>query len=799
MCNCPEDNPCNNCLPTTSCLEPCPVVCETAVYTNDNCPNATTTNCVAFIGDPDTVIGITTNSTLTTVLNTIIGYIRNFRNKIINLDGSIKITSIDPDKIDVSVRIDKTTAGNTLVLNPAGLYVASTTSGLSSISTLDSHSLNLLGNGTTTAPLSGDVIISPNAGNELSILPSGLYSQKIDITSSKCITFTSAVVNDIKVYTPVIDWTCVSQQICPLCGPTIVPCDHISFVDVSLPPAIIGQPYNFDGLTLFGTQPFSVIPGSEIHPSWLHISIVGGNKVNFYGTPTSPTDVVGNFPVNLIFENPCSTASYSHTIALSDTTPVCVNPSFQDTTALTSATVGVLYSRTLILNGTAPFTILDDSTLKLPTWLKPPVLSGNILTLSGTPQVGDTTSNFQVAITILNACNSITYNSGLVVCNPVNFSTSIILPDAVAGSVYNTSFATTGSVPITLSNTSVYPSWMTVTSVGNIVNITNNTIVPLGSYNISLVLANACNTKTLVRTIAGINPPPPPPCIDVTFKNGNPPVSLPAATVGVDYTYVVDLNGTAPFVVTSSAAPSWMNFTFIGNALLIHSLPGNPPNTSSTGNVQFTITNCIAGSISYTGNVVTNTPIDCHNYTMTAFGGSGTYTYTPCGQTTALTVSLTSGSSDSICAVTGSVTTTGQVSSTIGGVCSPAIAPINFRYGFTELNTTVGSATETDFIASVDAVYNNITTQIGTFTPGSNITVANGFGNNVDKVMFIQLIASEPAFTKYSVINDAIQQGLAVDQTFIGNHLFFKTMRNGESLYITRSQTIFPTGVIFSR
>ena len=71
--------------------------------------------------------------------------------------------------------------------------------------------------------------------------------------------------------------------------------------------------------------------------------------------------------------------------------------------------------------------------------------------------------------------------------------------------------------------------------------------------------------------------------------------------------------------------------------------------------------------------------------------------------------------------------------------------------------------------------------------------------NTVDRVLFIQVPASEAAFTKWSESGNSLQQNIDIDQTFAGNSLWFKTTIYGNNLYVTRLQTSFTGALILSR
>lgn len=140
-------------------------------------------------------------------------------------------------------------------------------------------------------------------------------------------------------------------------------------------------------------------------------------------------------------------------------------------------------------------------------------------------------------------------------------------------------------------------------------------------------------------------------------------------------------------------------------------------------------------------------------------------------------------------------------------VVAPPPANFNFNYGATAADTSGAALTESQYISSVDDVFTAAGEVAGVpLAPGSNVQV-DDFGNATDKVLFMEIDETEAAFTKWSVVGDALQQNQPIDQTFGGGaNAWFKTTMvsangalNGKTVYITRSQTSFAGPVLFSR
>ena len=121
------------------------------------------------------------------------------------------------------------------------------------------------------------------------------------------------------------------------------------------------------------------------------------------------------------------------------------------------------------------------------------------------------------------------------------------------------------------------------------------------------------------------------------------------------------------------------------------------------------------------------------------------------------------------------------------------------RYGATNLDTTIVNNAETDYILSANAVFASGADLLQSFIVNAPTITINSFSNIQDKVLFIQVPSTEPAFTKWSESGNPFQQNLNIDQSFIGTELWFKTMLNGNTLYITRIQTRFTGSIILSR
>lgn len=229
----------------------------------------------------------------------------------------------------------------------------------------------------------------------------------------------------------------------------------------------------------------------------------------------------------------------------------------------------------------------------------------------------------------------------------------------------------------------------------------------------------------------------------------------------------------------------------------------------------------ITGTIQGVGKSITITglsqPIGCDvqfNVYGTSDSGSGNTEFSavitlPANQTS-VTLSNPDGNMGVVTGITPTTAggTTFVTSKSCGGVTytytlsiDGASSPFLFKYGVTEADTTGAALTEAEYLASVDATFTAGTELSGIADNSGADVVVDDFGNGaVDKVLFVQVAASEAAFTKWSEVGNPFQQNQPIDQSFgTGANVWFKSTRDGQTIYITRSQTSYVGAVIFSR
>lgn len=145
--------------------------CDPCATNNVKICEPPTTSDIKYVGGVDVCTTVENNSTLTTVLLKIISFIKN---RLFSVISSSLVVSNVPNNCNKYQRIElvpSSDPGNTLII------------------------------GTDGKPYS--------SGGSSVILNNG-----------QCISFTATVVDNVTVYTPVLDIACIAAQVCTLCSPT---------------------------------------------------------------------------------------------------------------------------------------------------------------------------------------------------------------------------------------------------------------------------------------------------------------------------------------------------------------------------------------------------------------------------------------------------------------------------------------------------------------------------------------------------------------------------------------------------
>lgn len=135
-------------------------------------------------------------------------------------------------------------------------------------------------------------------------------------------------------------------------------------------------------------------------------------------------------------------------------------------------------------------------------------------------------------------------------------------------------------------------------------------------------------------------------------------------------------------------------------------------------------------------------------------------------------------------------------SEVLGSNDTVPVIHFTFLYGNTPLDTTGDEPLEADYVSSVDS---GVIATGGTLVAGSNVQVSD-FENLSDKVLFIEVPATEEPFTKWSEVGNALQQDQPIDPDYAtGSNVWYRSIRGVDAIYFTRSQTTFTGAVILSR
>jgi|GEM_PF-5921131 len=174
------------------------------------------------------------------------------------------------------------------------------------------------------------------------------------------------------------------------------------------------------------------------------------------------------------------------------------------------------------------------------------------------------------------------------VCTPAGFIGTPSLPDAMEDNAYSYTIYLTGTAPFSLGGV-IKPGWMSIVITGSQIDITGTP----GSgdvgedINVSFNILNCTNDSLAfadtidVAEVVG--------CVPASFTDGLP--SLPDATANVQYSFNINLSGTAPFSLASVVKPSWMVIAVVGSQIQITGTP-TEANVGNNILVEFEIVNC---------------------------------------------------------------------------------------------------------------------------------------------------------------------------------------------------------------
>lgn len=122
-------------------------------------------------------------------------------------------------------------------------------------------------------------------------------------------------------------------------------------------------------------------------------------------------------------------------------------------------------------------------------------------------------------------------------------------------------------------------------------------------------------------------------------------------------------------------------------------------------------------------------------------------------------------------------------------------------YGATDLDTTSVLQPESAYVSSVNDTFTGGGALSVVLNSASDLAVSFPVASGDEyKVRFIQVPASESYYTKWSEVGNPYQQDLPIPTYGSGvGGVWFRTERDGETLYVTRAQTKFNGAIKLSR
>jgi hypothetical protein len=381
---------------------------------------------------------------------------------------------------------------------------------------------------------------------------------------------------------------------------------------------------DFPGTTVLNTDAYG-ISGTNIVGSY----VTSGPPVTKHGfiyslmPPTMPPTLSGT---------PTTPGKYSFSVAETDGAgnsatqayTVTINPAVAiATTALPAWTAGVSgYNQTLNASG-GTGTLTFSSTGTLPPGLT--LSSGGVL--SGNPSTAGSYSFTATATDTVGASASQNYT---VTVNPAVAITTTSLPSGTTSAAYSqTVTATGGTGTVTFSTTAgTLPTGLTLSSSG----VLSGTPTATGSFSFTVTATDTLGSTSSQPFHVTINPPP-----VLTVSPG----SLPNGDVGAPYSQTLSATGgTGPytFAVTSGTLPGGLTLASGGVLSGTPSASGSfsftigaTDSSSNTGSQPYTIT--INPAVSLTTTALANWTANQPGYhlTLTASGGTGSFSFSATG------------------------------------------------------------------------------------------------------------------------------------------------------------------------
>lgn len=174
----------------------------------------------------------------------------------------------------------------------------------------------------------------------------------------------------------------------------------------------------------------------------------------------------------------------------------CIAVTF-DSITLPDGAVGIPYSSSFPISGTAPFNITG---VTKPSWMSIEIVDGEVV-ISGTPDADGT--GLTVAFTIENCSGDSAAFSDTIDISSTCVGVAIVgtpdLPDGTVGGAYSYSFGLTGTAPFSLDNITK-PSWMTIAVDGNNVVFSGTPSTEETGLAVSFDILNPCGATDFADT-----------------------------------------------------------------------------------------------------------------------------------------------------------------------------------------------------------------------------------------------------------------------------------------------------------
>ena len=370
-----------------------------------------------------------------------------------------------------------------------------------------------------------------------------------------------------------------------------------------LPAATVGAGYTAQFAASGGSGSY-LWSGSSL-PSWLTVSSGG----QLTGTPPS----AGMVTFQVTASDYASQQSVSKSFTLQSVSALTITTA----SPLPTATVGAVYSAQFAASGGSGSYSWSGSSL--PSWLT--VSSGGQLT--GTPPSAGTVT-FQVTAADTQLQQSVSKSFSLTSNSALTITSASPLPAGTVGIAYTAQFAASGGSGSYSWSGSSLPSWLTVSSGGQL----TGTPPSAGTVSFQVTVSDSVSqvTKSFALTSNAT----------LTITTASP---LPAGTVGVAYAaQFAASGGSGSYSWSGSLLPSWLTVSSGGQ------LTGTPP---SAGTVTFQVTaadtqlqQSVSKSFSLTSNSLSPATVGvAYTAQFAASGGSGSYSWSGSSLPAWLTVS----------------------------------------------------------------------------------------------------------------------------------------------------------------